>query len=80
MAVLCFSFLTVCVCAGTETELMLRDHVMPLLRGHASLCLSAFPTTPIMHLPPAVNTKDRTDAVSSGMGCRKEGQERVVAH
>lgn len=53
--------------AGTETELMLWDHVMPPLRGHASLCLSAFPTTPIMHLPPAVNTKDRTDAVSSGM-------------
>lgn len=35
---------------GTETELLLRSHVMPLPRphGHASLCLFALPTTPIM--------------------------------
>lgn len=63
--------------AGTETELMLRNHVMPLPRprGHASLCLSAFPTTPIMHLPPAVDTKDRTDAVYSGMGRRDKSKK-----
>lgn len=80
--------LTACMCVhvkpvGTETELMLRNHVMPLPRprGHASLCLSAFPTTPIMHLPPAVNTKDRMDASTPGWGAgiraRKGG--RVVA-
>lgn len=88
MAIHCFRCLTVCMCvrvkpAGTQTELMLWNHVMslPRPRGHASLCLSAFPTTPIMHLPPALDTTDRTDAVQSGMGHQdksKKGCKVVV--
>lgn len=37
-------------------------------RGRASLCLSASPTTPIMHQPPAVATQDGVDTVNSGLG------------
>ncbi len=83
-----FRCLTTCMCvhvvpAGTETELVLWNHVMslPRPRGRASLCLSAFPTTPIMHPPPALNTVDRTDAVESGMGGQDKSKKgwKVVA-
>lgn len=83
MAIHCFTSLTACMCfhintVGTEAELVLRNHVMPHSHphGHAALCLSAFPTTPIMHLPPAVNTKDSMETVYCRMGCwikRKKG-------
>ena len=81
---LAVSWMHVCVhvnSAGTETELMLWNHVMPLPRphGHASLCLSALPTTPIMHLPPVANTKDRTDAVYSGMGHQDKSKSEAGA-
>lgn len=58
--------------AGTETELLLRSHVMPLprSRGHASLCLSALPTTPIM--PPVVEWVDRRSSPEvGGIHCKK---------
>lgn len=58
--------------AGTETELLLRSHVMPPPRpcGHASLCLSALPTTPIM--PPAVESVDtRSSPEVGGIYCKK---------
>lgn len=64
MAIYAFTSLTACMCvhikpAGTEAELVLRNHVMPLSHphGHAALCLSAFPTTPIMHLPTSCRHK-----------------------
>lgn len=62
----------VCKPAGTETELLLRNHVMPLPRprGHASLCLSAFPTTPTM--PPVVKSVDRMSSLEeAGINCKK---------
>lgn len=58
--------------AGTETELLLRNHVMPQSRphGHASLCLSAFPTTPIM--PPVAISVDRMSSLEeAGINCKK---------
>lgn len=62
----------VCKPAGAETELLLRNHVMPLPgpRGHASLCLSALPTTPIM--PPVVEPVDRRcSPEEAGIHCKK---------
>lgn len=38
------------------------------------LCLSAFPTTPIIHLPPALN-QDSSGAVKSKMGHREESKK-----
>lgn len=57
--------------AGTETELLLRSHVMPLPcpRGPASLCLSALPTAPIM--PPVVEWVDRRSPEVGGIRCKK---------
>lgn len=49
---------------------------LPRPRGHASLCLSAFPTTPIMHLPPALDTMDRNDAVLSRVGHQDKSKKR----
>lgn len=65
-------WMPVCKPAGTETELLLRNHVMPLPgpRGHASLCLSALPTTPIM--PPVVEPVDRRcSPEEAGIHCKK---------
>lgn len=66
-------FMPECTCvhvhsAGAETELMLWGHVMllPFLRGHTSLCLSAFPTTPIIHQSPALNTQNGHCLICSG--------------
>lgn len=57
--------------SGTETELLLRSHVMPLpcSHGHTSVCLSAFPTTPIM--PPVVESVDRFSPEVGGIHCEK---------
>lgn len=65
----------VCKPAGTETELLLRNHVMPPPgpRGHASLCLSALPTTPIM--PPVVEPVDRRRSPGRGRDSLQEGVE-----
>lgn len=57
---------------GTKTELLLRSHVMPLPRphGHASLCLFALPTTPIM--PPVVESVDKKLSLKvGGIHCKK---------
>lgn len=54
---------------------------MPLPRpgGHASLCLSAFPTTPIMHLPQLSTQWTERTLSDPGWGARIRARKRREA-